>query len=651
VLDKEADKLAPRTDVRLFVGYPKGTKGGLFYSPKDQKVIISTNAQFLEEDYIMNHRPRSQVILEELRGGDSNPTPIVQEVEPPITAQRVTEVQEMPRRSGRVVRQPDRFIGLGESSDFPEGLNELDPRTYDEAVQDKDADSWKTAMESEIGSMDHNQVWELVEPPDGVKPIGCKWIYKRKRGPDRKVETFKARLVAQGYTQKEGIDYEETFSPVAMLKSIRILLSIAAHLDYEIWQMDVKTAFLNGSLEENIYMKQPEGFIAKGQEHLVCKLKKSIYGLKQASRSWNIRFDEVIQSYGFVQSPDESCVYKKSDGNVVAFLVLYVDDILLIGNNKKVLSNIRVWLSKQFDMKDLGEAGHILGIRIIRDRQKRMLCLSQATYVDTVLARFSMQNSKKGFVPFRHGIHLSKEMCPQTQSEIDEMKGVPYASAVGSLMYAMLCTRPDICYAVGMVSRYQSNPGQGHWTAVKNILKYLKRTRDYMLVYHSDSLVPLGYTDSDFQADKDQSKSTSGYVFTLGGGAISWRSIKQKCIADSTMEAEYVAASEAAKEAVWLRSFLLDLSVVPDLPKSITIYCDNSGAVANSKEPRAHKASKHIERKYHLIRDIVKRGDVAVVKIASEDNLADPFTKSLPAKTFDGHVEKMGVRCRPGIAV
>jgi hypothetical protein len=392
-------------------------------------------------------------------------------------------------------------------------------------------------------------------------------------------------------------------------------------------------------------MKQPEGFIEKGQEHLVCKLKKSIYGLKQASRSWNVHFDQVIQSYDFDQCPNEPCVYRKCEGNAVVFLVLYVDDILLIGNNVKMLSTVRVWLSKQFEMKDLGEAGHILGIKVIRDRKKRMLALSQEAYIDTLLTRFSMQNSKKGFLPFRHGVALSKEQCPKTPEAIESMKAVPYASAVGSLMYAMLCTRPDICFAVGMVSRYQSNPGQEHWTAVKNILKYLKRTKEYMLVYKASDLMPMGYTDSDFQSCRDSRKSTSGCVFTLGGGAVIWRSVKQKCIADSTMEAEYVAASEAAKEAVWFRNFLLDLDVVPSLQKTITLYCDNSGAVANSREPRAHRTAKHIERKYHLIRDIVKRGDVVVTKIASADNLADHFTKSLLAKAFDSHVEGMGVRC------
>ena len=258
-----------------------------------------------------------------------------------------------------------------------------------------------------------------------------------------------------------------------------------------------------------------------------------------------------------------------------------------------------------------------------------------------------MRDSKKGFLPFKHGITLSKDQCPKTPDEIEKMKVIPYASAVGSLMYAMLCTRLDICLAVGMVSRYHSNPGQEHWIAVKHIIKYLKRTRDYMLVYQANSLVRLGhgYTDSDFQSDKDCRKSTSGYAFTLGSGAISWTSIKQSCIVDSTMEAEYVAASEATKEAVWLKNFLLDLGVVPSMQLPITLYCDNSGAVANLKEPRTHKKGMHIRHKYHLIRDVVKRGDVVVTKIASANNLTNPFTKSLPAKTLDRHVEGMGVRC------
>ncbi|GFS37982.1 hypothetical protein Acr_00g0055040 [Actinidia rufa] len=269
------------------------------------------------------------------------------------------------------------------------------------------------------------------------------------------------------------------------------------------------------------------------------------------------------------------------------------DRLMFLGETYEV----KVWLSHNFDMKDLGEANYILGIKLMRDYQNRMLGLSQAAYIDNILVKFAMHNSKKGFLPFRYGVAFSRDQCPRTPQEEELMRLVPYASTVGSLMYAMLCTRPDICYAVAMVSKYQSNPRSEHWIAVKHILKYLRRTRDYVLICGSEDLTSIGYSDSDFQSDRDFRKSTSGYVFTLGGGAISWRSVKQYCIADSTMEVEYVAAYEVAKEAVWLKKFLLELGVVPLAKGPIILHCDNSVAIAQSKDSRDHKKGKHIERK------------------------------------------------------
>ena len=384
--------------------------------------------------------------------------------------------------------------------------------------------------------------------------------------------------------------------------------------------------------------------MAKGQQQKVCKLLRSIYGLNHASRSWNLHFDETIKTYGFEKNVDEPCVYKYIKENKVVFLVLYVDDILLIGNDVETLSNVKKWLAEQFQMKDLGEASYILGIQIIRYHKNKILALSQASYIDKVLARFSMQDSKKGLLPTQHGIILYKEQCPKIPQEEEDMRRIPYASTIGSLMYAMLCTRPNICYAVGIVNRYQSNPGMGHWIAVKHILKYLMRIRDYMLVYSGGDLNAIGYTDSDFQSDNDSRKSTFGLIFTLGGGAVVWRSIKQSSITYSTMEAEYIAACEAAKESVWLKKYYTDLEVVPNMEKPLVLYCDNNGAVANSNELRAHKRGKHIERKYHLIREIVHRGDVAVMKIVSKQNFADPFTKTLPERVFTGHLDGLGLR-------
>ena len=321
---------------------------------------------------------------------------------------------------------------------------------------------WKEAMDSEIQSMYDNQVWNLVENVPGRKTVGCKWVFKKKTDMDGKVHTYKARLVAKGFSQIPGVDYDETFSPVAKIKSIRVLLAIAAFHDYEIWQMDVKTAFLNGKLAEDVYMSQPEGFVSNEYPNRVCKLEKSIYGLKQAPRRWNLCFDEKVKEFGFSRSEDESCVYVKASGSIVSFLVLYVDDILLIGNDIPTLQEVKSWLGKCFAMKDLGEAAYILGIRILRDRSKRLIGLSQSTYLDKVLKRFSMQDSKKGELPIQSNTRLSKTQSPSTEAEIAEMSRTPYASAVGSIMYAMTCTRPDVAFALSMVSRYQANPGKAH---------------------------------------------------------------------------------------------------------------------------------------------------------------------------------------------
>ncbi|KAA0066544.1 gag/pol protein [Cucumis melo var. makuwa] len=329
----------------------------------------------------------------------------------------------MPRRSGRViVSQPNHYLGLTETQVVIPDDGVEDPLSYKQAMNDVDKDQWVKAMDLEMESMYFNSVWELVDLPEGAKPIRCKWIYKRKR-------------------DSAG-------------KSIRILLSIATFYDYEIWQMDVKTAFLNDNLKESIFISQPEGFITQGQEQKVCNLNRSIYGLKQSSRSWNIRFDTAIKSYGFDKHVDECGI---------PYFMWTISSSLGM-----------MW--------------------------------------DTLLT---------------HGVHLSKEQCPKTPQEVEDMRRILYISVVGSLMYTMLCTRPDICYAVGIVRRYQSNPGLDHWTTVKIILKYLKRMRDYMLVYGAKDLILIGYTDSDFQTNKDSKKSTSGSVFTLNWRVVVWHSIKK----------------------------------------------------------------------------------------------------------------------------
>ncbi|KAJ9567606.1 hypothetical protein OSB04_003572 [Centaurea solstitialis] len=641
-----SEKLKPKSDKCFFVGYPKTTVGYYFYNPEENKVFVARNGKFLEEKFLSLENTRKDVDLQIV--DEENTTPVVEpeiqhnNVEPQSEPIEEVRTQDL-RRSSRVRQEPDRYLGFLVSQDSGD-LNE--PTSYGEAVSGSESEQWQEAMKAEMQSMYDNQVWELTDLPQHCKAVGRKWVFKKKTDMDGNVHTFKARLVAKGFTQTHGIDYDETFSPVAMLKSIRILMAISAYFNYEIWQMDVKTAFLNGKLTEDVYMEQPEGFEDPKNPNKVCKLLKSIYGLKQASRSWNLHFDERIKEFGFAKSEFEPCVYTKFSGSIVTFLVLYVDDILLIGNNVPTLQSVKEWLSKCFQMKDLGEAAYILGIKIYRNRSKRLIGLSQSTYIDKVLKRFRMDESKKGFIPMQHGIVLSKTQCPVSSKDQDRMKSVPYASAIGSIMYAMLCTRPDVAYSVSVTSRYQQNPGEPHWVAVKNILKYLRRTKEMFLVFggSEDEISVTGYSDASFQTDRDDFRSQSGYVFTLNGGAISWKSSKQDTIADSTTEAEYIAACDAAKEAVWLRNFLSDLRVVASILRPIDIFCDNSGAVAQAKEPREHHKSRHVLRKYHLIREIIGRGDVRICKIPTEDNVADPLTKPLARAKHEAHANSIGMQ-------
>ncbi|GKB21187.1 retrotransposon protein, putative, ty1-copia subclass [Tanacetum coccineum] len=352
--------------------------------------------------------------------------------------------------------------------------------SIDTSLNHEEDDQEIDEPQSDINSI-YNEVWELVDLLPNGKTIGHKWLFKKKTDMDGAVHTYKARLVANGFTQIPGIDYEETFSPVADIRDIRILIAIAAFYDYEIWQMDVKTAFLNGYLNE-----------------------------EQASNQWNKRFDDEIKKIGFSQNRDEPCVYVKASGSYVTFIILYVDDILIMGNNIPMLEDVKSYLGRCFAMKDLGEAAYILGIKIYRDRSKRLISLCQSAYIEKILKIFYMENSKRGTIPMQEKLKLSKSQGASTPAEIQRMQNIPYASAVGSIMYAVRCTRPDVAFAQNITSQFQQNPGELYWTIVKNIQKYLRKTKDMFLVYGGDTKRELRvscYTDAGYLTDSDDMKS------------------------------------------------------------------------------------------------------------------------------------------------
>lgn len=409
--------------------------------------------------------------------------------------------------------------------------------------------------------------------------------------------------------------------------------------------MDVKTTFLHGDLEEEIYMKQPEGFAAKGKKELVCKLKKSLYGLKQSPRMWYQKFDTFIRRLGFTRSKVDHCVYFKLIGDRVISLFLYVDDMLLVGNDKEIIQDLKTQLSSEFDMKDLGVANYILGMEIKRDRAKRKLWLNQRKYVEKLLQRFNMQDSKPVKVPIPVGVRLSVEQCPKTQEEEEDMSHVPYESAVGSLMYAMVCIRPDIAHAVGVLSRFMSKPGKDHWIVVKRVFKYLRGTSDYGLCYQGisglDRMLDLrGFVDADWAGDLDQRRSTSGYVFNLFGGAVSWMRKNKSIAVLSTTEAEYMVATHASKEAVWLQRLCSNMGLIQE---AIRIDCDSQSAIFLAKNPTYHSKTKHIDVQYHFVRDMIEDKKVLLVKVDTLKNIADTLTKSVSFEKFSWSRETMGI--------
>ena len=549
------------------------------------------------------------------------------------------------RKSTRQRRLPAKFSDyelLYSEEAEPELLlsDQVEPTSFKEACKASDSNKWQAAMQEEMDSLLQNKTWDLVPLPPNRKALKNRWIYRLKdEGKNQK--RYKARLVVKGFDQKKGIDFNEIFSPVVKMTTIRAILGLVAAHDLELEQLDVKTTFLHGDLNEEIYMMQPEGFIKHGKENLYCRLRKSLYGLKQAPRQWYLKFDQFMTENNFIRCESDPCVYYKKfpDGSFI-LLLLYVDDMLVTGSSMKLILELKEKMSRKFAMKDLGAAKRIFGMDIIRDRHKREIKLSQEHYVLKVLDRFGMADAKPVSTPLADHFKLSLAMCPKTQEEQDYMKNIPYSSAVGSLMYAMVCTRPDIAQAVGVVSRFMSNPGKQHWDAVKWILRYLKGTSDFTLCFGDKDTTIRGYTDSDMAGNLDNRRSTTGYVFTFAGAAISWASKLQQVVSLSTTEAEYIALTEAAKELIWLQRLFSDF----DYPQQgSALYCDSKSAIDLAKNAVFHSRTKHIEVRYHFIRSKLDEGKLQVLKINTKDNPADALTKVVPREKFEFCRASLGI--------
>lgn len=445
--------------------------------------------------------------------------------------------------------------------------------------------------------------------------------------------------MVKGCSQRYGIDYEEVYAPVVRYSTIRYLMALAVEHDLEIEQMDAVTAFLQGKLkDEEIYMDQPEGFIKDPSK--VCKLKKALYGLKQSSRIWNLQLDEALREFGLQRSEIDPCLYFKKEGGRMMFVTIYVDDFLLFTNDQALKKKLKAFLNSRFKMKDLGEAKLCLGLRITRDRKNGKLWLDQKQYLKDVLERFSMANCNSVSTPADPSAKLDKTMCPSDPEEVREMQTVPYKEAVGSLMYAAYATRPDIAFAVNTVSKFSNNPGRRHWEAVKRIIRYLKGTMDHRLQFSKQSNPDLtGYSDADWGGDAEERKSTTGYVFTKMGGAISWNSKRQDVVALSTCEAEYIALSRTAQEALWWQQLLKQL----DDQQVVPIMCDNQSAICVAKNQGFNPKTKHIAIRYHFVRDTLNRGEVTLDYVPTKQQPADGLTKPLTKQNHEQFKKMLGI--------
>lgn len=501
-------------------------------------------------------------------------------------------------------------------------MEEDEPKTYEEAIKSKNSKKWKDAMDEEYESLIKNNTWVLSNLPEGRKLIDCRWIYKIKSNSDGSIERYKARLVARGFTQEYGLDYEETFSPVVKYDSIRILLAIAVSEGMSMKQFDIKTAFLYGELKEEIFMSQPVGYNQDSKK--VCKLKKSLYGLKQAPRCFNKKFCEILEKFDMKISNSDACVFIKNVKGSKLILAIYVDDGLLIYNDDKLANELLLYLKEIFEIKEC-KIDKFLGFQM-NILNSGSLVLHQYQYTEKVLNRFNMNECNSVSTPLEPGWITNNSNDKSCQN-------YPYKELIGSLIYLSIVSRPDISYAVGVLSRYMENPCQIHINAAKRVLRYLKGTMDYGLVYSGQGkLILKTFSDSDYAGDTENRRSTSGIVTKLGNCTVGWKSQQQRTVALSTTEAEYIAACEAVKDIVWMNRFLNEIS---DRAEANHLYLDNQSTIKLIKNPEYHKRTKHIDVKYHFIREKFNDAEFQLYFVNTKEQLADILTKALPKPIFE----------------
>jgi Reverse transcriptase (RNA-dependent DNA polymerase)/GAG-pre-integrase domain/Integrase core domain len=556
----------------------------------------------------------------------------------------------------------DEIFAYSVAAEIIDDPDDVEPRSIDECRQRKDWPKWREAIQAELKSLEKREVFgPVVQTPKGVKPVGYKWVFVRKRNEKNEVTRYKGRLVAQGFSQRPGIDYEETYSPVVDATTLRFLVGLTAANGIQMRLMDVVTAYLYGSLDSEIYMKVPEGIkLPKSLQSVnrdLCsiRLMRSLYGLKQSGRMWYKRLCEYLLKEGYKNDPISPCVFIKRTKSGFSIVAVYVDDLNIVGTPDDI-ENTAKYLMKEFEMKDLGRTKYCLGLQM--EHLKDGIFVHQSNYTEKILKRFYMDKAHPLKSPMVvRSLNIKDDPFRPRESNEDVLGSkVPYLSAIGALMYLAVNTRPDIAFAVNLLARFSSEPTKRHWNGVKHIFRYLRGTTDLGLFYKNGTghvLVGyadlVGFADAGYLSDPTKAKSQTGYVFTYGDTAISWKSTKQTLTATSSNQAELIALYEAGRECVWLRSLInhiLGESGLNTLDGSpTTIYEDNTACIAQIKDGYIKgDRTKHVDPKFFSTHDLEKEGKINVQQIRSCDNPADLFTKSLPSTTHHKFTKMIGMR-------
>ncbi|GJX84979.1 ribonuclease H-like domain-containing protein [Tanacetum coccineum] len=692
-------KLEPRSTPCIFLGYPANHRGYRCLDLASNKIIISRHVRFDEDVFPFgnvtpSNTPTYDFLLPHIQTTTNVPTtePFVQHMnEPntPITPHHITPPTSPPQpdthpsySSTPIPPQPDTPPSHSSTpiptsaptqshaqtvdSHTPIPINNSSqtmsthpmvtrakagifkplermnchvtttsplPRSHVHALRDP---HWKEAMLDEYNALISNGTWALVPRPANVNVVRSMWLFKHKFKADGSLSRYKARLVANGRSQQQGIDCDETFSPVVKPATIRTVLSLAVSRDWPIHQLDVKNAFLHGHLSETVYMHQPPGFVDPNKPNYVCHLQRSLYGLKQAPRAWFQRFASYATRVGFQHSKTDSSLFVFHRGSDIAYLLLYVDDIILTASSSAFLQRIITSLHSEFAMTDLGSLNYFLGISA--QRSATGLFLSQSKFAEEILERAHMQNCNPCRTPVDTESKLGSDGDPVSDPTL-------YRSLAGALQY-LTFTRPDLSYAVQQVCLYMHDPRDPHFTALKRILRYVRGTLDYGLQLHVSSTTQLtAYTDADWAGCPVTRRSTSGYCVFLGDNLLSWSAKRQVTLSRSSAEAEYRGVANVVAETAWIRNLLCELHT--PLFTATLVYCDNVSAVYMSANPVQHQRTKHIEIDIHFVRDFVASGQVRVLHVPSRFQYADIFTKGLPTALFIEFRSSLNVRRSP----